>query len=65
MQYIREILTRLGAETLLGEAEAALTRPETEAEERLAVAQRLRDLREVIFGTGARRGVSHRPLPPA
>jgi len=58
MQYIREVLTRLGAETLLGEAEAALTRAETEDEERLALAQRLRDLREVI-----RRGVSQRPLP--
>jgi hypothetical protein len=65
MQYIREVLTRLGAETLLGEAEAALTRAETEDEERLALAQRLRELREVIFGAGARRGVSQRPLPPA
>lgn len=56
MEYVREVLARYGVETLLGHAEAVLSSPDADDEERRVAAQALRDLRLLIFGEASRKG---------
>jgi hypothetical protein len=61
MQYLREVLASLQAETILGQGEAVLSNPDADEADRLEAALALRKLRVRIFGQGNERGLRSRP----